>query len=313
MSENIIDSDTPVSFGIGVPVISAQGSTRGIIENTAGLGGKEVAIFATRYPLNGTVNWANTANRVNAMNPAIGTVAAGPVDASLPSYHGITYSPKAYYSNIHKYDFRMIYPSTLPEGVSLNNTAMTADIDLTKQPDLLFGQINNVSKSYSSLAFRLDHQLACVEFNIKKNSNLDYSIYLNNFNIEGNQNATFDLVTGAFTSFTNSQKKQVVKVSHHDFEISETTNTLICKSLIFPTQNLTSYTFSITISQREYDITIPNILTPPGGGAAITYTKWEAGKKYTYNLIVNDANVHVEFVGLTEQEWDSVPEAIEII
>lgn len=300
MESPVPDGDTPISFGIGAPGISVDSKSRAVVYNTTDLIGKDIAIFATEYPATGAVDWTNQGKRITNMNPATGKI-GDPIIGE--DFYEINYAPNAYYSVTGKHDFKMVYPMNEDEGVTIDKVAMTATIDLSKEPDLLWAENLGVPKGPNAVSFVLEHKLACVEFKIKKNPLLNYSIYLNYFNITGNQKATFDLIEGEFITPIPEEPKefQVGIKQGHTFEITDEDQTA-CGALVFPTTDISKYTFKVIISQREHRITLPNNIT-----------EWEPGKKYTYTLTVNDANVHVEFVGLQEQEWVSVPEGIVII
>lgn len=299
MESPVPDGDTPISFGIGAPGISVDSKSRAVVYNTTDLIGKDIAIFATEYPATGAVDWTNQGKRITNMNPATSKI-GDPIIGE--DFYEINYAPNAYYSVTGKHDFKMVYPMNEDEGVTIDKVTMTATIDLSKEPDLLWAENLSVFKGPNAVSFELEHKLACVEFKIKKNPLLNYSIYLNYFKMKGNQKATFDLIEGKLISIPEDPKEFQVGIKDaHTFEITDE-DQIACGALVFPTADISKYTFKVIISQREYNVTLPNNITT-----------WEAGKKYIYSLTVDDANVHVEFVGLQEQEWESVPKEIEII
>lgn len=201
-----------------------------------------------------------------------------------------TPSEEIYYpADDAKVDFIAYYP--FQSTVTNNNIAINI-VDQSQQNkiDLMYANnVTGINKSNPNAQLNFNHALSKVELNVTAGSGVS-SLSGLNVTFNGFQTtAQFDLATGTLADQAN-------KAAFKAKTTAAPANT-VAEAIVLPTANVDGSTVAFQIGAETYTWTLPETTT------------YDAGKKYSYNILLQSTGSENTAVVLTSNivDWTDVP------
>lgn len=182
-----------------------------------------------------------------------------------------------------------------PQGNVVDNKLSLDLSDQSEQPriDLMSAKAENASKSSPTVNLQFNHRLTKLFFKIEGNVNTDGI----NATI-GNQytDIQYDILNDELLIAEGSEKENIVMKY---WNLDEGTNRFV-EAIVLPNEGNNSAEdrkLTFQLNEKIFDATISNS------------TKFEAGKKYTYNVkfeTTSSGNITVSITGVSIKNWDDI-------
>lgn len=182
-----------------------------------------------------------------------------------------------------------------PQGNVVDNKLSLDLSDQSEQPriDLMSAKAENASKSSPTVNLQFNHRLTKLFFKIEGNVNTDGI----NATI-GNQytDIQYDILNDELLIAEGSEKENIVM---RYWNLDEGTNRFV-EAIVLPNEGNNSAEdrkLTFQLNEKIFDATISNS------------TKFEAGKKYTYNVkfeTTSSGNITVSITGVSIKNWDDI-------
>lgn len=283
--------------------------------------GKKVLIYGARYADGGSADWT-----IGADNLFMNGV-TGPVVKEGDSRYKIDYSPLQYYypEDDDKYDFQVFFPApqTPSSGLTILNNGTQSPrlgVDLQHRPDLLKATVTGAIKKAEPNNLEFEHLLTSVVLKIQKAQKdgaetpeeLEQDVFVNRVAVSGVMKGSYNIAEGKFETTSPDDKTRGVTILDPGYNRDELylvptageEPKLLRELILFPVASTAStdstallrYFFNITLNERQYSLMLPPADSSIG--------EWEPGKRYTYLIKVNKADIYLELNAIERELWN---------